>query len=135
MTWRDNGLMGSFHFDGVAVTLLRDGTSEVISSREGPVRVDGYTVGVVPLMDRPPPHRGELHPDGDELLYLVSGRVEVVLDDGDLGRVGAETRHEIGPGGAFIVPRDVWHRLEVLEPAHLVHVTPGPGSAIELCRS
>ena len=128
LTWRDNGLMGSFHFDGVAVTLLRDGTSEVVSSREGPVRVDGYTVGVVPLMDRPPPHRGELHPDGDEFLYLVSGRVEVVLDDGDLGRVGAETRHEIAPGGAFIVPRGVWHRLEVLEPAHLVHVTPGPGS-------
>ena len=74
--------MGSFQFDGVAATLLRDGTSEVVSSRGGPVRVDGYTVGVVPHMDHPPPHRGELHPDGDELLYLVSGRVEVVLDDG-----------------------------------------------------
>jgi hypothetical protein len=22
----------------------------------------------------------------------------------------------------------VWHRLESLEPVHLVHVTPGPGS-------
>ena len=125
---RDNDRMGSFPFDGVAATLLRDGTSEVVSSRAGPVRVDGYTVGVVPHMDRPPPHRGELHPDGDELLYLVSGQVEVVLDDGDLAHVGTETRHRIGPGDAFIVPRGVWHRLEVLEPAHLVHVTPGPGS-------
>lgn len=53
VAWRDNVLMGSFHFDGLAVTLLRDGTSEVVSSREGPVRVDGYTVGVVPQMDRP----------------------------------------------------------------------------------
>ena len=120
--------MGAFAIDGVVATLLRDGTSAVVSSRGGPVRADGLTVGVVPHMDRPPPHRGELHPDGDELLYLVSGRVEVVLDDGDLDHVGAETRHEVGPGEAFVVPKGVWHRLEVLEPAHLVHVTPGPGS-------
>lgn len=120
--------MGSFEFDGVVATLLRDGTSEVVPSRGGPIRVDGYTVGVVPRMDRPPPHRGELHPDGDELLYLVSGRVEVVLDDGDVDHVGLETRHDVGPGEAFVVPKGVWHRLEVIEPAHLVHVTPGPGS-------
>ena len=120
--------MGAFTFDGKAATLLRDGTSAVVPTGGGPVRVDGLTVGVVPHMDRPPPHRGELHPDGDELLYLVSGRVEVVLDDGDLEHVGEETRHELGPGDGFVVPRGVWHRIDVIEPAHLVHVTPGPGS-------
>jgi hypothetical protein len=31
-----------------------------------------------------------------------------------------------GPGEPFVVPKGVWHRLEVLEPAHLVHITPGP---------
>jgi homogentisate 1,2-dioxygenase len=120
--------MAAFDVDGVVTTLLRDGTSAVVRGRGEPVRVDGFTVGVVSRMDRPPPHRGELHPDGDELLYLVSGRIEVVLDDGDLDHVGSETRHEVGAGEAFVVPRGVWHRLEVLEPAHLVHVTPGPGS-------
>jgi quercetin dioxygenase-like cupin family protein len=125
---RDDRSMPAFEFDGVVVT-LHGGTSTVVPTHEEEaVRVDGFTVGVVPHMERPPPHRGELHPDGDELLYLVSGRVEVVLDDGDLDDVGAETRHEVGPGQAFLVPRGVWHRIEVLEPAHLVHVTPGPGS-------
>ena len=120
--------MESYSVVGVATALLRDGTSAVVPTEGRPVRVDGYTVGVVPHMEHPPPHRGEMHPDGDELLYFVSGRVRVVLDDGDQDRVGAETRHEVGPGEAFVVPRGVWHRIEVLEPAHLVHVTPGPGS-------
>jgi quercetin dioxygenase-like cupin family protein len=121
--------MGAFAFDGVVVTLLHDGRSAVVPTREeDAVRADGFTVGVVPRMEQPPPHRGELHPDGEELLYLVSGRVEVVLDDGDLDNVGAETRHEVGPGEAFIVPKGVWHRIEVLDPAYLIHITPGPGS-------
>jgi hypothetical protein len=30
-------------------------------------------------------------------------------------------------GEAIIVSRGVWHRIEVIEPAHLVHVTPGSG--------
>jgi hypothetical protein len=34
-------------------------------------------------MGTDPPHRGEMHPDGDELLYLVSGSVEIVLEDDD----------------------------------------------------
>jgi mannose-6-phosphate isomerase-like protein (cupin superfamily) len=78
-------------------------------------------------MSTPPPHRGELHPDGDELLYLVSGTATVVLDDGDADTVGTETRHPFAEGEAFLVPRGTWHRLEFDEPIHLVHVTPGPG--------
>jgi hypothetical protein len=31
-------------------------------------------------------------------LYLVSGRLDVVLDDGDLELVGAARRHEVGAG-------------------------------------
>lgn len=122
--------MTTFDFDsGVVATLRHDGTSAVVPTGGGrPVRIDGLTVGVVPHMDQSPPHRGELHPDGDELLYIVSGRVNVVLDDGDLDTVGTETRHEVGAGQAFVVPRGVWHRVEILEPAHLVHVTPGPQS-------
>ena len=125
---REAATVNPFSFDGVAAALLRDGSSGVLPTNAGPVRVDGYTVGVVRRMEEPPPHRGEMHPDGDELLYFVSGRVRVVLDDGDQAHVGVERRVEVGAGEAFIVPRGVWHRLEVIEPAHLVHVTPGPGS-------
>ena len=63
----------------------------------------------------------------NELLYVVTGRAEVVLDDGDQDTVGIETRVEVGPGEAFVVPRGVWHRVVPLEPTHLVHITPGPG--------
>jgi mannose-6-phosphate isomerase-like protein (cupin superfamily) len=87
----------------------------------GPPRIDGYTVGA-PLIDSEPPHAGEMHPDADELLYLLSGRVRVrlELDDGD---------QETGlcAGQALVVPRGVWHRIFIEEPGRLVHITPGPG--------
>ncbi|HKY15942.1 MAG TPA: cupin domain-containing protein [Microthrixaceae bacterium] len=119
--------LSTFDPSTAVAALARDGTSEVIESRSGPpVRIDGVTVGA-PLMTASAPHRGELHPDGDELLYLISGRVAVVLDDGDIETVGIEERFALEPGTACIVPRGVWHRVEVLEPSHLVHVTPGPG--------
>jgi len=86
-----------------------------------PQRIDGYTVGA-PKLTGDAPHDGEMHPDGDELLFLVSGRVQVTLelDDGvrDL---------EVGPGEALVVPRGVWHKVHLLEPGQLVHITPGPG--------
>jgi len=126
---REAADVAAFSLDGVVAALLRDGSSKIVPTNVGHPPVDGFSVGVVERMDSPPPHRGEMHPDGDELLYLVSGRVRVVLDDGDQERVGSETRHDVGAGEAFIVPRGAWHRLEVIEPAHLVHVTPGPRCA------
>ena len=90
---------------------------------DGPPRLAGYTVGAPFLTPgREPPHAGEMHPDADELLYLVSGRVRVrlELEEGD-----RET--EVGAGQALVVPRGVWHRIFIEEPGKLVHVTPGPG--------
>src|SRR5439155_21715666 len=45
----------------------------------GPPRNDGYTVGA-PAVRGDSPHNGEMHPDADELLYIVSGRVRVHLE-------------------------------------------------------
>jgi mannose-6-phosphate isomerase-like protein (cupin superfamily) len=88
---------------------------------DGPPRIDGYTVGA-PMLITEPPHVGEMHPDADELLYMVSGRVRVrlELDEGD-----RET--QLGPGQAVVVPRGVWHRIFIEEPGQLIHITPGPG--------
>ncbi|HZR12187.1 MAG TPA: cupin domain-containing protein [Acidimicrobiia bacterium] len=120
--------MASFDLGRAVVALLRDGSSSVIDPAPGPpVRVDGYTVGA-PELTGNPPHRGELHPDGDELLFLVSGRVDVILEQGgDQHTVGVERVHPLGAGEAIVVPKGVWHRIEVREPSRLVHVTPGPG--------
>jgi mannose-6-phosphate isomerase-like protein (cupin superfamily) len=104
------------------IGLNRDGDARVAESRPGPpVRIDGYSIGA-PLMTREPPHEGEMHPDGDELLFLVSGKVKVVLEDRDPPR-----EVELTPGQAVVVPRGVWHRVRLLEPSQVLHVTPGPG--------
>ena len=50
-----------------------------------PYRIDGLTIGA-PLVAGDAPHDGEVHPDGDELLYLVSGAMSLRLEypDGDV---------------------------------------------------
>jgi mannose-6-phosphate isomerase-like protein (cupin superfamily) len=114
-------------FAGKVAQITRDGVAAIVSCPPGPPkRIDGYTVGVIPNLDGPSPHRGEVHPDGDELLYLVSGVVEVVFDDGDERAIGTETTVVLRAGDAIVVPRGVWHQVRVIEPAYFVHVTPGP---------
>jgi mannose-6-phosphate isomerase-like protein (cupin superfamily) len=64
----------------------------------------------------------EMHPAADEVLLLVSGALEIVLDEGATQRVIALTA-----GQAAIVPRGVWHHLEMREPGRLVFVNSRTG--------
>jgi hypothetical protein len=41
-----------------------------------PRRIDGYTIGAISTREGPGPHGGEVHPDGDEFLYVASGTME-----------------------------------------------------------
>jgi len=114
-------------FEGRVANLAHDGSMTIADAPPGPPRrIDGYSIGAIPNVDGPGPHGGEMHPDGDELLFVVSGAMDLILDDGDEQAVGAETTVRLGPGQAYVVPRGVWHRLEADEPSYLVHVTPGP---------
>jgi mannose-6-phosphate isomerase-like protein (cupin superfamily) len=65
----------------------------------------------------------ERHPAGDEVLTLLSGALEIVLDT-DQG----ERRAVLQPGQTFIVPKGVWHRGIVRAPGRLMFVTPGAGT-------
>ena len=104
------------------LALHRDGSARPIESKPGPpVRIDGYTIGA-PFLTRAPPHAGEMHPDGDELLFLLSGRVTVVLEDAEPPR-----RVSLEPGQALVVPKGVWHVVLLDEPSQLLYATPGPG--------
>jgi mannose-6-phosphate isomerase-like protein (cupin superfamily) len=115
------------HFEGNVLHLSREWSMTITSSPPGPPRrIDGYTIGAIPNIEGPGPHGGEVHPDGDEFLYVVSGTMELILDDGDARAAGVETKVELRSGDAYIVPSGVWHRLESLEPSYLIHVTPGP---------
>ncbi|MEZ5558623.1 MAG: cupin domain-containing protein [Pseudomonadales bacterium] len=84
-----------------------------------PERIDGMTVGIV-TMTEDAPHDGEVHPDGDEILYVISGKVRITCDSDPNGEL------VLGPGQACIVPRGEWHKVSILEETQLLHVTPGP---------
>jgi mannose-6-phosphate isomerase-like protein (cupin superfamily) len=99
-----------------------DGRARLVEQEPGrpPKRIDGLTVGA-PMLTDDAPHAGEIHPDGDELLYLVSGAITVRLElpEGD-------RTVELTAGQALVVPRGTWHRITLREPGTLVHITPGP---------
>jgi mannose-6-phosphate isomerase-like protein (cupin superfamily) len=101
--------------------LYRNGQADLVPWESGPPpRIDGYVIGA-PVMTRPAPHSGEMHPDGDEVLVLISGRIGVLLEQN-----GAEGAVEMTPGQTLVVPKGVWHRVLPREPSQLIHITPGP---------
>lgn len=65
----------------------------------------------------------EMHPEGDEFVYLLSGAIELHLEQGD----GIQTIPLRG-SGAVVVPRGVWHTAKVREPSRMLHVTRGAGT-------
>ncbi len=83
--------------------------------------IEGTMFGVA-TMSKNSPHDGERHPDGDEVLYLISGRVRVVFPDSTVDDI------DVKPGDGLVVPKGMWHRVDILEPSQIVYVTPGPNS-------
>jgi mannose-6-phosphate isomerase-like protein (cupin superfamily) len=64
----------------------------------------------------------EMHPEADEVLLLVSGALDLVLEEGDAHRTIA-----LRAGQATVVPRGVWHHLELREPGRLVFINSRAG--------
>lgn len=64
----------------------------------------------------------EMHPEADELLFLVSGAIDVALQVGDAERTVA-----LEAGCAAIVPRGVWHRLVMRQPGRLLFINSRTG--------
>ncbi len=95
--------------------------SKVAERRDPPVPREGITFGVA-TMSKNSPHDGERHCDGDEVLYLISGRVKVVFLD------SAEEDIEVRPGDGLVVPSGMWHRVDIIEPSQIVYLTPGPNN-------
>jgi mannose-6-phosphate isomerase-like protein (cupin superfamily) len=65
----------------------------------------------------------EMHPAGDEVVCLLSGAIDVVLDE-----EGGERTVELAPGATCIVPRGVWHSANVRTPGDTLHITRGAGT-------
>jgi quercetin dioxygenase-like cupin family protein len=64
------------------------------------------------------PTRWERHPDDDELLYLLTGEMDLTI----LGD-GAPTRVTLRAGSLFIMPRGVWHRPQGREAGTVLFAT------------
>lgn len=66
----------------------------------------------------------EAHPRGEELVCLVSGSMDFILE-----REGGQETVELRDPGAFlIVPRGAWHTATVHAPSRALVVTPGAGT-------
>lgn len=112
------------HFDPSThiVGLSSDFSASKMPERpDPPVPFSGVIFGVATMPENAP-HGGEMHPDGDEVLYLISGRAKVVFLDSD------EKDVDVGPGDGLVVPKGMWHRVDIIEPSQIVYLTPGPNN-------
>src|SRR5262245_24747277 len=65
----------------------------------------------------------EVHRESDELLYVISGAIDAVLED-----AGAERTVALAAGDAIIVPRGMWHRLVMRRPGKLLVINRRTGT-------
>jgi mannose-6-phosphate isomerase-like protein (cupin superfamily) len=65
----------------------------------------------------------EMHPAGDEILFMLEGKATFVLDRSDgLQEV------TLGAGRLLVIPQGVWHTARVSEPSRLLAITVGAGT-------
>ena len=66
----------------------------------------------------------EIHPAGDEMVILVSGKARMVLDESS----GHRTVDLAAPGDFVLVPKGTWHTAHISTPTRLLFITPGQGT-------
>ena len=62
----------------------------------------------------------EMHPDTDELFYIIEGELEFTL----LEDAGAE-QYSASGGSVFVVPKGIWHRGSSPAGVKFMYLTPG----------
>lgn len=65
----------------------------------------------------------EMHPEGEEFVYLLEGDIEFRLELPE----GVVARRITGRG-AVVVPRGVWHTAKVFQPSRMFFITMGAGT-------
>lgn len=123
------GERAGFELTGTYVHLTNDGAAAEVTCTpafwqelaSGARRFDGRLMGAVRMAESM--SHWEMHPAGDELLHLVAGAADVILERG-----GRESAVTLRAGRTCVVPRGVWHRLVVHEPGELIFITAGEGT-------
>lgn len=65
----------------------------------------------------------EMHPAGDEILFMLEGKATFVLELSDGLREVV-----LGAGRLLVVAKGVWHTATVSEPSRLLAITAGSGT-------
>ena len=65
----------------------------------------------------------EMHPAGDEMLYMLEGNAIFVLELPD-----GTKEVDLAAGRLLVIPAGVWHTARVSGPARLLALTPGLGT-------
>ncbi|MGH7778475.1 MAG: cupin domain-containing protein [Candidatus Binataceae bacterium] len=79
-------------------------------------KTDGWFVGLAHI-DKPA-RWWEVHPLGDELLFLGSGEIAVTIETGRRHRA-----IRLHAGEACVVPRGRWHRVDAVKAGELIFFT------------
>ena len=66
----------------------------------------------------------EMHPEGDELVCVLSGEVTFVLEQPS----GLQEITLDGCGAFAIVPRGIWHTAKASNPCRMLFITAGEGT-------
>lgn len=70
------------------------------------------------------PGEWEMHPCGDELVHVLSGRCTLILDEQH-----SEHLVELDTGAGYLIPKGTWHRFLPLQvPTDFLAVTPSLGT-------
>lgn len=118
---------GALDLRAYGIHLARDGTMQPYSmaaqfqgTPQSPQPMDGRTFALYHVTGPADVHypAWEMHPEGDELLVLVSGSIAVELRQDESQRTVS-----LAPESILIVPAGAWHRLIVQEPSVLIAVT------------
>jgi len=86
------------------------------------VQLDGRHVGVLSVESPGVRDEWEMHPDQDELLYLLEGAIDVFFR-ADLEASEEDALH-LRKGQACLIPKGMWHRQEVVAPCRVLFLTP-----------
>src|SRR5438309_12032482 len=78
----------------------------------------GWLVGAFPMSEDW--KQWEMHPEGEEILTLLSGELEMIVEEGSARRTV-----RMRAGETFVMPRGAWHRALVEQPSLMFSVTYG----------
>jgi len=82
-----------------------------------PKQFDGLNVGIVTLEHST--NNGEVHFDGDEILYVICGELSLTSDS------NPNKSLSLTSGDSCIIKKGEWHKVNVIQTTQLIYMTPG----------